>query len=128
VCDIHAYDSFPNNDHWIISICVCALTDFKVCIDRNVSRCVCLMMFLTSFHSHGRRELGARDDEHYTDDKPFFPRASDQTHRPSNRRASKPKPDECPWVESRSSGHICDTVTTGVRAQSLCQYYYHGEL
>jgi len=85
VCDIHAYDSFPNNDHWIS---------------------VCLMMFLTSFHSHGRRELGARDDEHYTDDKPFFPRASDQTHRPSNRRASKPKPDECPWVESRSSGHM----------------------
>lgn len=48
-----------------------------------------LMMILTSFHSHGRRELGARDDEHYTDDKPFFPHASDQTHRPSNRRASK---------------------------------------
>lgn len=49
---------------------------------------VCLLI-LTSFHSHGRRELGARNDKHYSDDKPFFPHASEQTHRPSNRRASK---------------------------------------
>lgn len=80
---------------------------------------VCLII-LTSFHSHGRRELGARNDEHYSDDKPFFPHASEQTHRPSNRRASKT--DELrESVEPCSSGHICGTVTTSVSAQSLCQ-------
>lgn len=53
-----------------------------------------VLTILTSFHPHGRLELGARDHEHDTDDEPFFTRASDQTHRPSNPTGPASKTDE----------------------------------